>query len=58
MPDWGMAGRKWKRGSGEEDNWWEVAEKERQFGSRSIGNRVGRNDRLGSGYDNKESRES
>ena len=25
MTDWGMAGRKWKRGSGEGDNWWEVA---------------------------------
>ena len=37
MTDWGMAGRKWKRGSGEEDNWWEVAKRERQFGSRSIG---------------------
>ena len=37
MTDWGMAGRKWKRGSGEGDNWWEVAKKERQFGSRSIG---------------------
>ena len=37
MTDWGMAGRKWKRGSGEGDNWWEVAKKEQQFGSRSIG---------------------
>ena len=37
MPDWVMAGMEGKGRSGEEDNWREVAKKERQFGSRSIG---------------------
>ena len=37
MPDWVMAGMEGKGRSGEEDNRREVAKKERQFGSRSIG---------------------
>ena len=37
MTDWGTAGGKWKRGSGEGDNRWEMAKKEQQYGSRSIG---------------------
>ena len=37
MTDWGTAGGKWKRGSGEGDNRWGVAKKEQQYGSRSIG---------------------
>ena len=38
MTDWVVAVRKWIPGSGEEDESWEVSK-----------NRVGRNDRLGSG---------
>ena len=38
MTDWGMAGRKWKRGSGEEDKKAGSSPREgRHFGARSIG---------------------
>ena len=36
MTDWVVAGRKWMRGSGEEDKRWEVTKTRVVFGSRSI----------------------